>query len=108
MSKGEFVGNLTMEYTTDPEGFRETRRSGYKELIMLGDFNVDCLLEQDEFIREGFKNIGQNDTYAEMEYFNMFKEPQGIPLNEMIKVWFEFSTNEIERKHNNSVDIDII
>ena len=108
MSKLDYVGNQTKAYTDDPDAFKEVVMAAYADLVPLYDLNMDCLIDQDELLGLSFKHLGHENTNAELEYFRIFKNPDGIPVNEMIETIFQFRTNDKKSANDTHMEMEKI
>ena len=102
----EYVGNMTRAYTADPDTFERESRAAYKDLWSLYDLNMDCLIEEDELVNIASSSVGHNNTITGMEYFDQFREPGGIVLNEIIEALVRFRTN-VNKLGNDSSSAEI-
>ena len=108
MSKSDYVGNQTAWYTNDTEAYKSAVWAGYKDLVSLYDPNMDCLVDQEELLILNFKHLGHNRTNAELDYFNTFKNPDGIHVSEMAKSIFQFRTNDKEFANDTHIEMERI
>ena len=87
------MGNVTKAYEDDPEAFEKEIRAVYKDVFTLFDTNMDCLLEKDEFVRALHDN-SHYDNISDIAYFNSFREPDGVPISQVLDAWIEFHTGK--------------
>ena len=91
-SPSDFVGNMTQWYRANPDAFRSDILAAYKDLISLLDTNMDGYLGQNELVLWA-QACGHNDSVVDAELFEVYGEPNGIPLHEAVATWFQFRTN---------------
>ena len=93
MDKSDFVGNMTKAYEEDAEAFKKEIRAAYKVFFPIVDTEMDCKLDQDEFIAL-CKGFAHNSDLADLRYFKAFNMSEGIPIVGMVDDWTQFLSNE--------------
>ena len=92
MGKSDFVGNWTQSYVNDPEAFKREIRAAYKVFIPIMDINMDCKLDQNEFILM-LKAFAYNSTLADLRYFDVYNISEGIPVVNMVDRYSQYFFN---------------
>ena len=77
----------------DPLAFKEHMKAVYGDLFPIYDTNMDCKLDQDEFII-GLRAIAHFNILADLQYFREFEEADGIHLVDLIEKYVQFHTND--------------
>ena len=93
MGKSDFVGNMMQAYEKDPDAFKKEILAAYKVFFPIMDINMDCILDQDEFILM-LKAFAHNRTHADLRYFKAFHMSEGIPVVDMVNGYSQFLFNE--------------
>ena len=94
LTQADYVGNLTQEYRADPAAFEREFRAAFKELAQLFDTNDNFLIEKEEIKRGVLRRLGHNETVSQMKYFDVYKQPNGVPFNDFVEAWVQFRTND--------------
>ena len=92
LSIPDFIGELGQIFVADEGSFTKMTRAFYRDFVSILDTNMDGLINEMEYI-QGKRIFGHHNKSKEVENFNCYNKPNGIPLLELVETEVQFATS---------------